>query len=448
VIEILREALVWFPKSCEANYLLAKYLRPQATSDESLKKAISLLQKASNSFSQLLKSISSGKSLVSKNVDEDGDRSDDDFYDEIKETNMLLQWELSACEAAQQLLALLLCQGGKTDEASTLLKGLGFKWRLSREVLCYKDENEKRSSSSSSSSSSDASGNETSSDSYLVAIDNALPRDMLNHLKDCFGRESPFWQEHHYDVLSNYSRVAGYFSYIYPLRERNASNSVEQIIDKIYSIAAQHFPEVEKECVVAEWWVHTRPHSSGHQLHFDSDETRLETGKLGGKPQHPIASSILFVNESNIGGPTLVTNQILDGKIADRGWLAYPKENRLVTFDAKYLHGVIPGHGVGEDPTKRRLTFMVGFWKSISAQPRGDGVPGPGQPFPREGGIFKWPKLMKMEPKWEKKGNQKNEIGEQKVQPTPVSCVWEPIDDKGKVSAKDTVIYQDFFQGF
>lgn len=454
VIEALKEALLWFPKSCEANYLLAKYTRPLADTQEALSKVEMLLQKASNSFSQLMKSLTSGKAMVSKMEEEEEAQTEDGghLYDEIKETNMLLQWELSACESAQQLLALMLCQTGKTEEAGKLLEGQGFKWRLSKQVFCYEDDNGNKDSSQSETSavggstSSSISNSDEVSKRYLVAIDDALPKDMLDHLKDVFSSSSPFWSEHHYDVHSNYSRVAGYFSYLYPLRERKASNSIEQIIDRIYSITAQQFPEVEKECLVAEWWVHTRPHSSGHQLHFDSDETRLEGG--GGKPQHPIASTILFVNGSDVGGPTLVTNQVLNGKIADKGWLAYPKEGRLVTFDANYLHGVIPGKGVVHDPSKRRLTFMVGFWKSIAAKPRGNNVPGPGQPLPDlETTSYTWPKQMSLVPHWsdDKHFHNASSSSSKIVQPTPISCVWEPID--GKLSAKDCR-YEDFFQGF
>ena len=32
-----------------------------------------------------------------------------------------------------------------------------------------------------------------------------------------------------------------------------------------------------EECLYAEWWVHTRPHTSGHQMHFDSDNEGMIT---------------------------------------------------------------------------------------------------------------------------------------------------------------------------
>lgn len=36
------------------------------------------------------------------------------------------------------------------------------------------------------------------------------------------------------------------------------------------ALAERSFPEV-KEAKFVEWWAHRRPHSSGHQMHFDSD---------------------------------------------------------------------------------------------------------------------------------------------------------------------------------
>lgn len=46
------------------------------------------------------------------------------------------------------------------------------------------------------------------------------------------------------------------------------------------------FPDVAKASH-AEWWAHCRPHSNGHQLHYDSeDEGR-------GVVRHPVASAVL-----------------------------------------------------------------------------------------------------------------------------------------------------------
>lgn len=40
-----------------------------------------------------------------------------------------------------------------------------------------------------------------------------------------------------------------------------------------------------------------------------------------------------------VGGPTLVTDQVLGGPLAAKGWLSYPAVNRFTVFDGRYLHG-------------------------------------------------------------------------------------------------------------
>ena len=45
--------------------------------------------------------------------------------------------------------------------------------------------------------------------------------------------------------------------------------------------------------------------------------------------------------EEGGGAPTLVADQRFgDGALADRGWLAHPKQGRLLLFDGSLLHGV------------------------------------------------------------------------------------------------------------
>ncbi len=64
--------------------------------------------------------------------------------------------------------------------------------------------------------------------------------------------------------------------------------------------------------------------------------------------RNPIVSTIVYLSEGS-GGPTLMTTQhIADKTLAARGWLAFPKLNRLVAFDAEYLHGVIPGRSADQ----------------------------------------------------------------------------------------------------
>eukprot|EP00879_Flechtneria_rotunda_P033430 GHRR01037022.1.p1 GENE.GHRR01037022.1~~GHRR01037022.1.p1 ORF type:complete len:155 (+),score=53.11 GHRR01037022.1:306-770(+) len=108
---------------------------------------------------------------------------------------------------------------------------------------------------------------------------------------------------------------------------------------------------------------------AGHQLHYDSDDE----GQDG--IRHPVMTSVLYLSsgtfnqqqqqypknqqgaetdDSNstaaadvqlaqqqvyVGGPTLVTDQVLGGPMATKGWLVYPAVNRFAMLGGKYLHG-------------------------------------------------------------------------------------------------------------
>jgi len=129
--------------------------------------------------------------------------------------------------------------------------------------------------------------------------------------------------------------------------------------------------------------------SLGHQLHFDSDNEGC------GGVRNPIVSTVICV-EGGVGGPTLVTTQkISDNKLAKNGWLVFPEENRFVMFDGSVLHGVIPGQSFVSEPQKRRITFMIAFWKEIVAHPDPNEIPGASRPFPNlEKTRYTWPKLL------------------------------------------------------
>jgi len=316
---------------------------------------------------------------------------------------------------------------------------MGYSFRLASGILNYQD-------SKSSSESTCSSAVSLASDPYVVGIDNSLPTAMLQHLKEVFASDSSFWSEHNYDSLSNSSRTSGYFSYLYDLQHHQPTNSIEQIIEYVNDLVCKQYPAVKTECKYAEWWVHSRPHSSGHQLHFDSDETRLHKEST---PQHPLVSVVLFINDGSVGGPTLVTNQTLDGPSADKGWLVYPAENRLVMFNASLLHGVIPGKGTNPSTNKRRLTFMIGFWRDIAASQRGVDRPGPAQNFPELARTqFTWPSSMKS-----RHFDADFFASNVKVIPQDIDNIWEPIDIDERVGANllvkgINVPYGLIWQGF
>lgn len=50
----------------------------------------------------------------------------------------------------------------------------------------------------------------------------------------------------------------------------NVHSLARKVINHLRGLAESKFPGV-KEAKFVEWWAHRRPHSSGHQMHFDSD---------------------------------------------------------------------------------------------------------------------------------------------------------------------------------
>jgi hypothetical protein len=407
----LKEALVFFPRSAEANENIAQLLRTQADTQEKLNSVENYFRKAMNSKEQIQKSIecssvslgtisllaaskvpnttttSSGRGGASsskskskskkesrsdamgntiieddndnddsdeyddndknKNKNDDDDDDDDEEADQLEEEVLrnVLEMELSASLRATENLLLHLCQEGRCSEALPLLREGKYLIRLSRDVLCYKmegesgggetllniedskdekidnddmvDEKKIESKMKSKNSSQNGEGKEKEveekeveeSSAYLRVTDGVLSTNTLSHLQHIFRPSSPFWSEHQYSLIANSSRTAGYFSFVYDLREL-PSNSIEQVICVLFEKVKEMFPSIKndknkiknyskienkssissrkkkevedvvrgegEECVYAEWWVHTRPHSSGHQLHFDSDNEGIQ----------------------------------------------------------------------------------------------------------------------------------------------------------------------------
>ncbi|KAH8047569.1 metallo-sulfur cluster assembly [Aureococcus anophagefferens] len=110
------------------------------------------------------------------------------------------------------------------------------------------------------------------------------------------------------------------------------------VVRRVYEAVEREFPEVEK-ATHAEFWAHRRRHGHGHELHYDS----VPGLRAGDAPRHPLVSTVLCVDGA-AGGPTLVTDQTF-GSEASRCWAAAPRANRLLAFDGRALHGVLPGAG-------------------------------------------------------------------------------------------------------
>jgi hypothetical protein len=362
----------------------------------------------------------------------------------------LLLAERDAGKPAGEGLALLLCQSGRAADAAKTLLAMGMRYRLSEQVFCYKTR------TGSDAGRDKVSCGKAAPTEMAIALDGALAPTLLDALRTSFGPDALFWKEHNYDPFLNCSRSVGYFSYVFDLNAGKTAprNLPEQAVLAVYAQLQQHFPQQAAECGVAEWWVHSRPHSCGHQLHFDSDETFIEDG---GAPTHPLVSCVVYLEEGDTpcGGPTLVTDQVLGGRLATEGWLCAPARGRTLLFDAKYLHGVVPGRGVGPACTpdvkttaaghgRRRLSFMVGFWRKLRARQRGPGNPGPGQDYPAKGSPrSSWRDDMGTV---EIAGGISGAGACVDVPMSYVDCVWE----KSSATAPSTGVpsYQACFQGF
>ena len=358
--------------------------------------------------------------------------SDDDVCAETANDGERCRPAAETGRAAASDLAMLLCQQGRDAEASEVLTSMGFRYRLSRDVLRYAVKNERNDDGDAGSTSGgsavaeweDATENVPRDEeerralveeaiaahaAVVRAYDGAMPERMLRHLRSVFGATSTFWSEHGY-----HRDGCGFFSYVHSLPRDGATteaapgslpdrasghavrSTMDEVVRRVWRIAVAAFPEAG-EATQAEWWAHCRPHASGHQMHFDSDDEGL-----GGVIRHPICTAVVYVT-GDMGGPTLVTNQTDCSKqLATRGWLVGPKEGRVAVFNGDMLHGVIPGRGVcpslpstsaaaaaglsSAPGDARRITLMVAFWTSVKVR-RGDGEggwfpKGSARPFP------------------------------------------------------------------
>lgn len=79
---------------------------------------------------------------------------------------------------------------------------------------------------------------------------------------------------------------------------------------------------------------------------------------------HPCVSSVIYLDDGgSSGAPTVVIDQDLQGPRSDRAWMCVPKTSRLLLFDGKMLHGVVP-HINSASSSGTRLTLMIGWWGS------------------------------------------------------------------------------------
>ena len=330
---------------------------------------------------------------------------------------------------AGERLSLLYLQSSRSFKATMGLKYLGFECRLSEKILNYPTgaaaaaatlaSHSRNGKHSKNKKTKMKHHNKESKNDPLLqppccVVDDFLSPIELHHLRKIFGDvDSTYWSSH--DYIIDKEPPAPYFSYVIDLKqqqqqqqqheEHGSSNGhgkktqrsfVRRIIDKILRSGevAATFPNLRRDAKHVEMWAHNRPHASGHQLHFDSDDEG-RSRQEGGFPNHPLCSVVLNVSSHpRVGGPTLVTNQRLRNPETTNlrsvvGWLVPSRPSRLVCFDGSVLHGVVPGKGPiprtaiedgGATPRPRRVTLMMAFWKDIRV--RHSPKPGSARPWP------------------------------------------------------------------
>ena len=316
-LECLQKAFKLFP-SVQILYRIAEMVLSISNTPELLRITVKILEKCDRMGLLLEKQEQSGK------------------LPNDKEYQSFLDVEFESLNQARQRLTLIYCQENN-PKSFKLLQRLGQTRRLSSYILDF-----------------NASAQDIESKNYCYYYDDFLLPDLLNRMQGLFKSNAQFWVKHDYNEFKS----TGYFSYVYSTLFE-PSNFIEQIIDLIYQRIQLDDPSKAARIKYAEWWAHCRPHHMGHQFHYDSENEGQ------GQVKHPLYSTVLYL-DSSVGGPTIITNQTLNSNMADKGWSIYPKDNRLAIFDSQHLHGVVPGKGPTPNIRGRRVTFMVGFWDSIT----------------------------------------------------------------------------------
>jgi hypothetical protein len=146
-------------------------------------------------------------------------------------------------------------------------------------------------------------------------------------------------------------------------------------------------------------------------------------------------------SEKPPGGPSVVTNQKLtDIRVATKGWIAHPRPQRLVAFDGRCLHGVVPGKGFREG---RRVTLMMAFWEDIRIR-RGVG-PGSARPFPTNENQS-WASHL-VSPLADSDGYSDYESCVE-TDPIKLDMIYETLDGRPWKRGMGMPCYDEVFQGF
>ena len=318
--------------------------------------------------------------------------------------------QMRAVATYQLALLLLQSSGGSKKEGEALLWKLGFRGRLSDAVLSYDLRHFSPGREPTVVPPSPA-----AAAAPALVLDGALSEPHFKSLQSSLSVASSYWSAHGYPTST-------FFSYNIPLQqpERRGrgksppppSDLLTQTVEVVLSLLRSHLPSLSggssSPPLSAEVWAHSRPSDGHHQLHYDLDELSLH---LSGKPSSPLVSCVLYIDvpsPSSVlsSAPTLLCDRRLDSTAAasNAGWLSYPLTNRLLAFDGRLLHAVVPGvvpppepvvrgggGGGGGGGEGRRVTLMIGYWPSGVSTSRYDlSCLGPNMPLPRAAKVPSW----------------------------------------------------------
>lgn len=274
--------------------------------------------------------------------------------------------------AAYQLGSLLLQEAATAKEGERLMWRLGFHLRLADDVLMY-DRFLAATERGADDVGAGAGETEFSAPRF---VDGALATTALATMNRIFGRDAPFWAHHEYPTTD-------FFSYNVPL---DSPSALGALLRALRPHAAASVPAAAA-ATSGEVWAHARERDGAHQLHYDLDEAEL---RASGGVRSPVASSVFYLEtiaDDDGGAPTLVVDRVLrrgdarDASDGAGGWVCAPRENRLLTFDGRLLHCVVPTIARPAPEERRRITVMVGWW--ADGVRLGDaGRPGPNAPLP------------------------------------------------------------------
>jgi hypothetical protein len=354
-----------------------------------------------------------------------------------------------AIRCAGEKLALILLQSDRTTEADEILASLGYPCRLSAAIFRYHECcSNKVAATNANAGLTKARGSTSTNllDAPCRVVDNFLTRSELEMLQSVFlDPTNDYWISHQYKV----EPPSPYFSYLIPLPAPKTSITCTPTGHGIANFVRR----------LQEYWTAMFP-ALQQATYCDSDNEGC-TDVI----RNPICSVIVYLNHGTVGGPSIVTNQRLTSRNLGtvRGWMCEASCGRMVAFDGKLLHGVIPGmelssatasvetsnrHKIDGADHRRRVSVMFAFWRTIRV--RNEPGPGAARPFPTtsSSGIPLWARQLQ-QPLYSDNHSETQLPTPTIVQPMALTHIYESTaDGKPWTSRQGMLDYEDIFQGF